>query len=304
MIRTAGGVGPRARRGAGARRARSRAALLHADRRVSPVARRPGDLPRRADIRSGREGAAGDAPASADPSRRAGPRARRPGSARTARGRGPRHHRGVGRRRTALLGPPDCARDRRSRRPAGAAPRAHLGSRPSLPPGRLGRTAAGDDARSHRRVARGRGVLTRAEARRLVGRTSRAGFPSARRGARYTATSAPRTSSSRPTGASISIDNERVRIDFLDFDLARTWTRWPMSVRKRARFERRYATWGRPVPVAAGSRRVAGVRHGQERDDARHHSRRRPRAGPRTPGSPVRNAGPVSAHMTGADDPR
>ena len=53
-----------------------------------------------------------------------------------------------------------------------------------------------------------------------------------------------------PDGRIVSIDNERVRIDFLDYDLARTFVRWPLPDARRERFERRYTTWGRSVPAA------------------------------------------------------
>jgi aminoglycoside phosphotransferase (APT) family kinase protein len=49
-----------------------------------------------------------------------------------------------------------------------------------------------------------------------------------------------------PDGRLVSIDNERLRFHFLDFDLARVWTRWPLPAWAWTRFERRYATWGRP----------------------------------------------------------
>jgi thiamine kinase-like enzyme len=64
-----------------------------------------------------------------------------------------------------------------------------------------------------------------------------------------------------PDGRVVSIDNERVRIDFLDYDLARTWVRWPMRAAAHDRFERRYATWGRtpPVPAEAGAWRVCAA---------------------------------------------
>ncbi len=95
---------------------------------------------------------------------------------------------------------------------------------------------------------RERGALTRAEARRLVTEV-RKGLPErATRGPVHGDLCAENLVLV-PDGRVISIDNERVRIDFLDFDLARTWTRWPMSARMRARFERRYANWGRPVPA-------------------------------------------------------
>jgi Ser/Thr protein kinase RdoA (MazF antagonist) len=52
-----------------------------------------------------------------------------------------------------------------------------------------------------------------------------------------------------PDGQVVSIDNERVRIDFLDYDLARTWVRWPMPAVSYERFERRYASSGRTPPA-------------------------------------------------------
>jgi aminoglycoside phosphotransferase (APT) family kinase protein len=93
-----------------------------------------------------------------------------------------------------------------------------------------------------------RGALTRTEARRLVSEVRR-GLPE--RGARGPVHGdlCAENLVLASDGRVVSIDNERVRIDFLDFDLARTWTRWPMPERWRARFERRYAEWGRPVPV-------------------------------------------------------
>jgi hypothetical protein len=59
----------------------------------------------------------------------------------------------------------------------------------------------------------------------------------------------------------VSIDNERVRIDFLDYDLARTWVRWPMPAASHDRLERRYATWGRtpPGPTEAGAWRLCAA---------------------------------------------
>jgi len=61
-----------------------------------------------------------------------------------------------------------------------------------------------------------------------------------------------------PGGRVVSIDNERIRIDFLNYDLGRTWVRWPMPAPTYARFERRYATWGRtpPAPTEAAAWRV------------------------------------------------
>ena len=101
-----------------------------------------------------------------------------------------------------------------------------------------------------------------AEARRLTGQL-RVGFPiAAARGPVHGDLCAENLVLASD-GRVISIDNERVRIDFLDFDLARTWTRWPMSARMHTRFERRYASWGRPVPApseAAAWRVCASVK--------------------------------------------
>jgi thiamine kinase-like enzyme len=47
-------------------------------------------------------------------------------------------------------------------------------------------------------------------------------------------------------GTLVSIDNERVRIDFLDQDAARTWTRWPMTPEQERIFVARYREHGRP----------------------------------------------------------
>lgn len=91
------------------------------------------------------------------------------------------------------------------------------------------------------------GLLTRGEQRRLV-KELRGGLPArATRGVVHGDLCAHNLVVTAD-GRVVSIDNERVRIDFLDLDLARTWLRWPMSTREHARFERRYASWGRPVP--------------------------------------------------------
>lgn len=50
-------------------------------------------------------------------------------------------------------------------------------------------------------------------------------------------------------GGLVSIDNERVRIHFLDQDLARTWTRWAMTADEAAEFAARYHAHGR-APLA------------------------------------------------------
>ena len=52
-------------------------------------------------------------------------------------------------------------------------------------------------------------------------------------------------------GALVSVDNERVRIDFLDHDLARTWTRWPMTRDHEREFFARYRAHGRDAPPRA-----------------------------------------------------
>jgi aminoglycoside phosphotransferase (APT) family kinase protein len=48
-----------------------------------------------------------------------------------------------------------------------------------------------------------------------------------------------------PAGGLVSVDNEGITFNFLDFDVARTWCRWPMPARSWTRFVRRYASWGR-----------------------------------------------------------
>jgi len=52
-----------------------------------------------------------------------------------------------------------------------------------------------------------------------------------------------------PAGALVSIDNERVRITFLDHDLARTWTRWPMTPEEEHTLESRYREQGGSLPA-------------------------------------------------------
>lgn len=49
-------------------------------------------------------------------------------------------------------------------------------------------------------------------------------------------------------GRLIAVDNESLRLDFLDFDLARTWARWPMPDPDWDAFLARYARW-RAAPV-------------------------------------------------------
>lgn len=53
-------------------------------------------------------------------------------------------------------------------------------------------------------------------------------------------------------GRLVAVDNESLRLDFLDFDLARTWARWPMPDPDWDAFLARYARWrGEPVDAAA-----------------------------------------------------
>ncbi len=49
-------------------------------------------------------------------------------------------------------------------------------------------------------------------------------------------------------GRLVAIDNEGVRLSFLDFDLARTWYRWDLPEPHWARFASRYARHGRVPP--------------------------------------------------------
>ncbi len=64
-----------------------------------------------------------------------------------------------------------------------------------------------------------------------------------------------------PLGRLVVIDNEGLRIGFLDFDLARTWYRWPMSEADWRLFLERYATWRDPSAdaVHAPFWRIAAV---------------------------------------------
>jgi hypothetical protein len=48
-------------------------------------------------------------------------------------------------------------------------------------------------------------------------------------------------------GRVLAVDNEHMRIGFLAFDLARTWSRWPMPVEAWERFQDRYCSWCGPV---------------------------------------------------------
>jgi len=49
------------------------------------------------------------------------------------------------------------------------------------------------------------------------------------------------------SGRLFAVDNEHMGIGFLEFDLARTWYRWPMPVEAWARFQDRYSSWCGPV---------------------------------------------------------
>lgn len=102
----------------------------------------------------------------------------------------------------------------------------------------------------HIDILREAGTLTLAEQRRLDA-DLRDGLPArAKRGVVHGDLCAHNLVATAD-GRVVSIDNERVRIDFLDYDLARTWVRWPMPARSWTRFERRYASWGRPLPTPA-----------------------------------------------------
>ena len=134
---------------------------------------------------------------------------------------------------------------------------------------------------------RERGALTRAEARRLVAEVRR-DFPSARRVARCTAISVLRISCSCLTDvSSASTTNGSVSTSSTSTSPARGPDgRCP--ARMRARFERRYANWGRPVPVPRQAAAWRVCADGQERDDDPQHSGHRPRAGACAPRSPLR----------------
>jgi len=59
----------------------------------------------------------------------------------------------------------------------------------------------------------------------------------------------------------IAVDNEGLRLGFLDFDLARTWSRWPMPEEDWNAFLARYASWREepPDPTAAPFWRIAAI---------------------------------------------
>lgn len=49
-------------------------------------------------------------------------------------------------------------------------------------------------------------------------------------------------------GRLVVVDNEGLRLDFLDYDVARTWYRWPMSEAEWSVFLTRYTRWRQPPP--------------------------------------------------------
>jgi hypothetical protein len=51
-----------------------------------------------------------------------------------------------------------------------------------------------------------------------------------------------------------AIDNELLRIDFVDLDLARTWYRWPMPPASWATFVAAYRRWRDPLPASGEER--------------------------------------------------
>ena len=65
----------------------------------------------------------------------------------------------------------------------------------------------------------------------------------------------------------VSIDNEAVRIDFLSYDLSRTWCRWPMSASAWERFLCRYSEgrWPRPEPEEEATWRIVAAVQGADR---------------------------------------
>jgi hypothetical protein len=80
-------------------------------------------------------------------------------------------------------------------------------------------------------------------------------------------------------GRLFAVDNEGLRRGFLDFDLARTWARWPMPETDWNAFLARYARW-RDEPVAAAAApfwRIAAIAK------SAHLRTRRETAGPDVP---------------------
>ena len=62
-------------------------------------------------------------------------------------------------------------------------------------------------------------------------------------------------------GRVIAVDNEGLRIGFLDLDLARTWSRWPMPEADWTAFLARYGTWRQApaAPAATPFWRIAAI---------------------------------------------
>lgn len=80
-------------------------------------------------------------------------------------------------------------------------------------------------------------------------------------------------------GRVIAVDNEGLRPGFLDFDLARTWARWPMPAADWQAFVARYARWRGEPPDAAAAPfwRIAAIAK------SAHLRTRRETAGPDVP---------------------
>ena len=68
------------------------------------------------------------------------------------------------------------------------------------------------------------------------------------------------------SGELVVIDNEHVRFGFLDYDLARTWYRWPMSEPTWRRFAERYAARRADAvdPARSTFWRIAAVTYGAQ----------------------------------------
>jgi thiamine kinase-like enzyme len=64
-----------------------------------------------------------------------------------------------------------------------------------------------------------------------------------------------------PEGRLVVVDNEGLRRGFLDYDVARTWYRWPMSEEQWQVFAARYRSWRADSPEGDHERfwRVAAV---------------------------------------------
>ena len=119
------------------------------------------------------------------------------------------------------------------------------------------RTLDGHQFRNHQSTAAARaradrraadlitlGLLTERDGTRLVERIA-CGLPAmAARGVTH-GDLRPENLVVTASGALRSIDNEAVHIDFLAYDVGRTWSRWPMPESDWARFRRRYTTRAR-----------------------------------------------------------